>query len=184
MPTTQHVTDLLHDQHRHIQTLFDRVMEAPNRTRRQEAFEELRRFIAVHETAKELVIHPVARRGVDGETVVDHRVAEEEEIVARLAELDDLDVEDPEFNSHLSQLRVTVSQHAEYEEREEFPLLRAVADHDEQILMARAFQAVEAVAPTRPHPGGPEGTASQLLVGTVASVIDRTKDAITKVLRA
>ena len=183
MPTTQHVTDLLHDQHRHIQTLFDRVMEAPNRTRRQEAFEELRRFIAVHETAKELVIHPVARRGVGGDTVVDHRLAEEEEIVARLAALDDLDVEDPEFNSHLSQLRVTVSQHAEYEEQEEFPLLREVADHDEQVQMARAFQAVEAVAPTRPHPGAPDNLATQLLVGPLTSVIDRTKDAITKVLR-
>ena len=44
MPTTKHVTDLLHEQHAHIQTLFDRVMEAPNRTRRSEAFEELRRY--------------------------------------------------------------------------------------------------------------------------------------------
>jgi hypothetical protein len=182
MPTTKHVTDLLREQHAHVQTLFDRVMEAPNRTRRSEAFEELRRYIAVHETAEEMITHPVARAAVAGNSVVEQRLAEEDVLKARLAELDELDVEDPEFASGLSQLRVAISQHMDHEEREEFPLLRIENDDEQQVLLARAVEAIESVAPTRPHPTLGSTATSQLMIGPLASVIDRTKDAIRKVL--
>lgn len=182
MPTTKHVTDLLHEQHLHIQELFDRVVEAPNRTRKQETFEELRRYLAVHETAEELITHPVARAGVDGDTVVDDRVAEEDMLKGLLAELDDLEVEDTAFNQKLENLRVQVRQHIEFEEREEFPLIRNENDDAMQARLARAVEAVEAVAPTRPHPTLGSTATSQLMVGPLASVLDRTKDAIRNVL--
>lgn len=182
MPTTQHVTDLLHEQHLHILELFDRVTQAPNRTRKQETFEELRRYLAVHETAEELVTHPVARAGVDGDTVVDDRVAEEDMLKGLLAELDDLEVEDAAFNDKLQSLHVQVRQHIEFEEREEFPLIRNENDDAMQARLARAIEAVEAVAPTRPHPTLGSSATSQLMVGPLASVLDRTKDAIRKVL--
>lgn len=182
MPTTKHVTDLLHEQHLHIQELFDRVTEAPNRARKQETFEELRRYLAVHETAEELVTHPVARAGVDGDTVVDDRVAEEDMLKGLLAELDDLEVEDAAFNEKLQNLHVQVRQHIEFEEREEFPLIRNETDDAMQARLARAVEAVEAVAPTRPHPTLGSTATSQLMVGPLASVLDRTKDVIRKVL--
>ncbi len=182
MPTTKHVTDLLHEQHLHIHELFDRVLEAPSGARKQETFEELRRYLAVHETAEELVIHPIARAGVDGSTVVDDRVAEEDMLKGLLAELDEMDVEDAAFTEKLESLRVQVRQHIEYEEREEFPLIRNENDDAMQTQMARAIEAVEQVAPTRPHPTLGSGATSQLMVGPLASVVDRTKDAIAKVL--
>jgi hypothetical protein len=182
MPTTKHVTDLLHEQHTHIQALFDRVMEAPNRTRRSEAFEELRRYVAVHETAEEMITHPVARGGGDGGAVANQRLAEENVLKARLAELDELDVEDPEFAGGISQLRVAISQHMEHEEREEFPLLRIGNDDEQQVRLARAVEAIESVAPTRPHPTLGSSATSQLMIGPLASVIDRTRDAIRRVL--
>lgn len=182
MPTTKHVTDLLHEQHQHIQDLFDRVLSAPDGGRRQETFEDLRRYLAVHETAEELVTHPIARAGVDGSTVVDDRVAEEDVLKGLLAELDDSDVDDPAFPEKLENLRVQVRQHIEYEEREEFPLIRNENDDAMQAQMARAIEAVEQVAPTRPHPTLGSGATSQLMVGPLASVVDRTKDAIAKVL--
>lgn len=182
MPTTKHVTDLLHEQHLHIQELFDRVLEAPNAGRKQETFEELRRYLAVHETAEELVTHPIARAGVDGSTVVDDRVAEEDMLKGLLAELDDIEVDDASFNEMLENLRVQVRQHIEFEEREEFPLIRNENDDAMQTQMARAIEAVEQVAPTRPHPTLGSGATSQLMVGPLASVVDRTKDAIAKVL--
>ncbi|HSX68928.1 hemerythrin domain-containing protein [Nocardioides sp.] len=182
MPTTKHVTDLLHEQHQHINELFDRVLAAPNPARKQETFEELRRYLAVHETAEELVTHPIARAGVDGSTVVDDRVAEEDMLKGLLAELDDIEVEDAAFDQKLENLHVQVRQHIEYEEREEFPLLRNENDESMQVQMARAIEAVEQVAPTRPHPTLGSGATSQLMVGPLASVVDRTKDAIAKVL--
>jgi hemerythrin superfamily protein len=182
VPTTKHVTDLLHEQHEHIHELFDRVLAAVEPHARLERFEELRRYLAVHETAEELVTHPVARAGVDGSTVVDDRVAEEDVLKGLLAELDDTDVGDPAFTEKLESLRVQVRQHIEYEEREEFPLIRNENDDAMQAQMARAVEAVEQVAPTRPHPTLGSGATSQLMVGPLASVVDRTKDAIAKVL--
>jgi ElaB/YqjD/DUF883 family membrane-anchored ribosome-binding protein len=181
MPTTKHVTDLLHEQHEHIQELFDRVLAATG-SRKQETFEELRRYLAVHETAEELVTHPVARAGVDGSTVVDDRVAEEDMLKGLLAELDDVDVAEAAFTDKLENLRVQVRQHIEFEEREEFPLIRNENDDAMQTRMARAIEAVEQVAPTRPHPTLGSGATSQLMVGPLASVVDRTRDAIAKVL--
>lgn len=182
--TTRQVTDLLVEQHRHIQELFDRVMEAPGRARRQEAFEELRRFIAVHETAEQLVTHPVARAGSLGDAVVDMRLAEEDHCTRQLARLDGLDVEDPEFASLLSRFRVDVTEHAAAEELEEFPLLQATTDETTLARMARALEAVEAIAPTRPHPETGTSAGAKLLTGPVASLVDRTRDAVEHALRS
>jgi len=182
VPTTKHVTDLLHEQHEHIQQLFERVLAAPTGASKQETFEELRRYLAVYETAEELVTHPIARAGADGSAVVDDRVAEEDMLKGLLAELDAMDVEDAAFTEKLESLRVQVRQHIEYEEREEFPLIRNENDDAMQTQMARAIEAVEQVAPTRPHPTLGSGATSQLMVGPLASVVDRTKDAIAKVL--
>lgn len=182
VPTTKHVTDLLHEQHLHIEELFERVLAAPDGARMQETFEELRRYLAVHETAEELVTHPIARAGVDGSTVVDDRVTEEDMLKGLLAELDDTEVTDPAFAEKIENLHVQVRQHIEFEEREEFPLIRNENDDAMLTQMARAIEAVEQVAPTRPHPTLGSGATSQLMVGPLASVVDRTKDAIGKVL--
>lgn len=47
--------------------------------------------------------------------------------------------------------------------------------------MAAAAKAAEAIAPTHPHAGAESATAN-LLVGPIASVIDRTRDAVRSVL--
>ena len=43
--------------------------------------------------------------------------------------------------------------HAEHEENEEFNKLQRKLDSDDRGRMAKAVQAAEAIAPTRPHPG-------------------------------
>ena len=79
-------------------------------------------------------------------------------------------------------LKTQVLAHAQNEEREEFPLLRSKVDQAELTKMAKAVKATEAIAPTRPHPGVESGTAN-LMVGPIASVIDRTRDAIRAAMR-
>jgi len=54
------VVTLLHEQHRRIRAMFDAVQGADDGSRGQR-FEELRAFLAVHETAEELVVHPRVR---------------------------------------------------------------------------------------------------------------------------
>ena len=52
-------------------------------------------------------------------------------------------------------------------------------DDDER--MARAVEAAEAIAPTRPHPGV-ESPIANLALGPVVAVVDKARDAIRKVL--
>lgn len=176
------VVDLLKAQHVHIRELFDAVGRARSHDTKQAAFEELRRFLAVHETAEELVTHPGARLAEGGNDVVDARLEEETEAKKMLADLDGMDVDETGFTDKLAALKEAVLAHADAEESEEFPLLRA--EHDERRLkrMADAVRAAEAIAPTHPHPSVGSSMTTNLMAGPLASVIDRTRDAVRSVL--
>jgi hemerythrin superfamily protein len=175
------VVELLLEQHEHIRSLFAAVQSAKGATK-QEKFEELRRFLAVHETAEELVTHPNARTAEGGNEVVDARLEEETESKKVLAELDGMSVEDAGFEAKFAELRSSVLAHAKAEEQQEFPLLRA--SNDERMLdkMAQAVRAAEAIAPTHPHPSAGSSMTTNLMAGPLASVIDRTRDVVNKVM--
>jgi hemerythrin superfamily protein len=176
------VVDLLTEQHTHIRELFTELGQATGPAARQEKFEELRRFLAVHETAEALITHPVARLD-DTSDVVDARLEEEDEAKKLLAELDGMDVEAPDWRDRVERLQTAVLAHAAAEESEEFPLLRAQSDPRTRERMARAVTAVEAIAPTHPHPSVGSSMTMNLMTGPLASLVDRTRDAVTKALR-
>jgi hypothetical protein len=178
--TNTDVVALLKGQHQRIRALFDAVEQARG-SERQTRFEELRRFLAVHETAEEMVVHPRARLGEGGNDVVDARLAEEHAAKHVLAQLDGMELSDPAFTPTLAQLRSEVLTHADGEEAEEFPLLEAETDEKTRATMAAAVRAAEAIAPTHPHPGV-ESASANFLAGPLASVVDRTRDAVRSVL--
>ena len=82
------VIDLLIGQHMTIRDLFVEVQTSTGDARRT-AFERLVRMLAVHETAEEQLIHPLARMSVHGGgDVVDDRLAEEHDAKETLAALE------------------------------------------------------------------------------------------------
>lgn len=158
----QGVVELLRQQHQRIREMFDEVERAHGETRKQR-FEDLRRFLAVHETAEELVVHPRARMAEGGNDVVDARLAEEHSAKEVLSRLDGMDTSDSDFTPTLAQLRSAVLEHADSEERDEFPLLLRQNDDKTLARMAQAVRAAEALAPTHPHPGVESMTANLVL---------------------
>lgn len=180
MAAEKTVLEMLLDQHDHISRLFDEVAATAGEQRR-EAFEELRRFLAVHETAEEIVLHPAVGR-YESE-IADARRDEEHAAKESLAELEDLDLVTPDFDVRLAALRALVLDHAAHEELEEFPVLLARCSDQELARMAAALKAMERVAPTHPHPVVGESPAANLLAGPVASLVDRTRDAVTAAMR-
>lgn len=176
------VVDLLKAQHEHIRELFTAVGQARSHDTKQAAFEELRRFLAVHEAAEELITHPTARTAEGGNVVVDARLEEETEAKKMLAELDGMDVEDAGFADKFAALKTAVLDHADAEEREEFPLLRADRDAKTLERMAAAVRAAEAIAPTHPHPSVGSSMTTNLMAGPLTSLVDRTRDAVRAVL--
>jgi hemerythrin superfamily protein len=172
------VVDLLLEQHNEIRTLFSRVAGAQG-TQKRELFQDLVRLLAVHESAEEAVVHPAARRAIDdGDEVVEDRLHEEDQAKHALAELYDLGVDHPEFDTRLAGLADEVIAHATREETEEFRYLREKLPADRLRRMAGAFKVAEKAAPTRPHPATGESAAANLLAGPPVAVFDRIRDAL------
>ncbi|GII00214.1 hemerythrin domain-containing protein [Planobispora takensis] len=171
------VVDLLLAQHSMIRDMFDEVEKA-SAAERPEAFQRLVRLLAVHETAEEEIVHPYARKKLDGgDAVVDDRLAEEHEAKQLLMKMDQAGPEDPQFTENLLLLRAAVEAHARSEERYEFQKLRAYASDAERRAMAAGVKAAEAMAPTHPHPGT-ESATKNLLIGTPVAMMDRARDVI------
>lgn len=181
MDEQEDVIELLVRQHGELRELFAEV-ETAKGAERADAFRRLVRLLAVHETAEEEIVHPAARHGEGGDAIVDARVAEERRAKELLVTMDKIGPEAEGFDTLLVQLRDDVLAHAEHEERDEFPRLRAEYDGDRLRAMAKAVRAAEMIAPTRPHPGV-ESPAANMLLGPPIAVFDRARDLVRSALR-
>ncbi|WP_214411518.1 hemerythrin domain-containing protein [Sphaerisporangium fuscum] len=171
------VIGLLIRQHAMIRDLFDEVERAVGGAR-AESFERLVRLLAIHETAEEEIVHPYARRAIDGgDAVVDERLREENEAKQLLELMEQRGTDDPSFPTHLQKLRLAVEEHARAEERYEFSKLVRETSDAERRTMAIGVKAAEALAPTHPHPGV-ESATKNILVGTPTAIMDRVRDVI------
>ncbi|MCA2240974.1 MULTISPECIES: hemerythrin domain-containing protein [Mycobacterium] len=171
------VVDFLLSQHEQIKARFAETLAASGQAR-EKAFVELRRLLAVHETAEEEIVHPRAKRKIaNGTAVVGKRLHEEHEAKTVLQRLEKLDVDSEEFTRELTTLRDAVIDHAEHEEHDEFAKLGEELSADELERMGRAAQLAEAIAPTRPH-AGVESQVANLAAGPFAAMLDRARDAI------
>ncbi|WP_117209598.1 hemerythrin domain-containing protein [Allorhizocola rhizosphaerae] len=176
----QDVVELLLQQHQQIKDMFARLERAGG-AERERLFHYLVRFLAVHESAEEMVVHPAARDS--DERVVQQRLGEENEAKHALAKLYDMGVDHPQFATRLSMVGASVIQHAEREEAEEFPLLLRDNSPEKLQRMAAMVRAAEATAPTRPHPGAGESAMANILAGPPLAVFDRIRDAIRDAIR-
>ncbi|KAB1909263.1 hemerythrin domain-containing protein [Micromonospora sp. AMSO1212t] len=174
------VVDLLLAQHAEIERLFLLVIGGTGDTRR-DAFDDLVKLLAAHETAEEEVIHPLARTlpGSGGDAMVDERLAEERQAKETLQTLIAGGVDAGGFDTGIVLLRDAVLTHSRYEERYEFPHLRQHVPADRLRSLATAVRAAEATAPTRPHPSA-QSAKGNLAAGPALAVVDRVRDAIRK----
>lgn len=178
MNNREDVITFLTRQHAEIRALFDEVSTSTGH-QRADAFDRLRRLLAVHETAEEQVVHPRARKEIpDGDSVVDARLREEHDGKVALAALEDYDLDSTEFETGLRNLQGDVLAHADAEERLEFPQLAEQLDDSQLERMRTAARLAESTAPTHPHPGVESATANTL-AGPFASMLDRARDLIT-----
>lgn len=176
--STDDVVKFLKDQHNLIKDMFEEVFSASEAKAREKAFIDLRKLLAVHETAEEMVVHPrVRHEAAKGDEIVDARLEEEHKAKEMLSNLESMDVSSPQFIEELAKFRDAVLDHAEHEENEEFTQLERNLTSDDRERMAKAVLAAEAISPTRPHPGV-ESAKMNFAAGPFASMIDRARDLI------
>ncbi|WP_066372855.1 hemerythrin domain-containing protein [Herbidospora mongoliensis] len=120
-------------QHALIRDLFDEV-ERSQPADRRETFERLRRLLAVHEEAEEVVVHPVALARLNGGAeIVANRRTEARKVRELLT---GLDPDSHDFTRHLEILRAWVFAHVTAEERYEYCALDSLTSAAERHVMA------------------------------------------------
>lgn len=176
------VIGLLLRQHQEIRRLFAETEKSRGRER-EDTFDRLRHLLAVHETAEEEIVHPEARRTLDnGDEVVDARLEEENQAKRLLEEIERVGPQAANFTTLLRQLKQAVLEHAEHEERDEFPQFSQRHPAYQREAMGKALKVALATAPTHPHPGVESATAN-LLIGPYAAMLDRSRDVVRAALK-
>ncbi|HEX4791506.1 MAG TPA: hemerythrin domain-containing protein [Actinospica sp.] len=169
------VVSVLLEQHAKIRELFQQTGLAHGEAR-QRAFDELRELLAVHEAGEEIVVRPVSRQHAEG-SVAEARNEEEKEAASALVELEKLDVDSSDFAREFAKLEHDVSEHADAEEADEFPVILGTVDHDKQLKMGARLLKVERTAPTHPHPAAAGSPTAQKVAGPFAGLLDKARDA-------
>ena len=177
-PRTRTITEVLHEQHELIKDLFDQVA-ATTGQERIDVFDCLRAMLAVHETAEEELVHPAVKRmGDDAAAAVRERLDEESAAKRLLSTLERMGPDADGFDDLFADFQAAVIEHAEAEEAEVFPFLDQGMSDEELRTMADTFEVLEAMAPTHPHPHGPESALGNLAVGPFVAMVDKVRDAI------
>jgi hemerythrin superfamily protein len=178
--STTRATDLLRRQHQQVKETFSQLEQAAGE-QRAELFDCLRRTLAVHETAEEIVIHPAGKLlGAEVAKIVESRLSEEAQAKRELADLEKLGPDGDGFGVKLLAFRRMVEGHAGAEEAELFPVLEARLDADELGRMGDEIEIAEAMAPTHPHPHGPTSGIGNQLVGPFVAMVDKVRDKLAK----
>lgn len=172
------VIRILLEQHARIRTLFKDIHDAAVESRAA-LFAELRATLVVHETAEQLILRPVSEKVTD-HAVIQGRLEEEEEATKVLADLEKLDADSSQFHELLTAFERSVDEHAQAEEELEFPAILAACTIEQRKKLGTMVSAAERIAPTHPHPAVAGSTAATVLTLPIASIVDRTRDAIAK----
>jgi hypothetical protein len=171
----QLLKDTLEEQHGRIKALL-RLVEDSHGEARAQAFVDLRRFLAAHETVEQVVMHPMAREGHETAKVAEQRVSEEGAATSAIEVLEQFDVDSAQFSERFAALAKDVLAHAEAEEHAELPAYLAQASGDDVADVVAALGQVDAVA-ARVGTGGIAGTPG------FAGMLERAKSELASLSR-
>lgn len=167
---------LLEEDHRLVETRLSELDTAGPATR-GELFWKLTNDLVRHEVAEEVVLYPALRKVPGGDQVADARVAEQSEAEQLLAKMEKMDAESPDFVRELAKLKAAVLEHAKAEEETAFAMVLGAVGPDQRVELGKRYAKAKEAAPTHPHPHAPDSPPGNVVLGPVAALVDRVRDA-------
>jgi hemerythrin superfamily protein len=137
MPEQQDVVQLIMDDHREVERLFEAL-----KTKREDRpllLPQLASLLIAHSRAEEAEVYPAARDEAGETDEVAHSQEEHEEADAMLEELAGLEPDSAEFDAKLEELTKAVLHHVEEEEEKVLPGMRERLSPERLDELARAF---------------------------------------------
>lgn len=160
------------------------LIEKAERSRVWDMFWDLTNDLVRHEVAEEEIVYPEVRKSLPaGDRLADERIAEQSEAEQLLAEMEKAGADDPQLMVRLTKLRKDVLAHAEKEETEVFAPLQQAIDDERRAELGQRYEKAKSAAPTHPHPNAPDTPPGDMMLGPVAALVDRTRDAFHKLSR-
>lgn len=122
--------ELLTNQHREVEDLFEELENATDSGDRQALFEELADNLAIHTAIEERHFYPTVRASETEEIL---RESAEEHLAAKrtLVDLLDMPPSDEAFDAKLAVLKEQIEHHVKEEEKNLFPKVRKLLDADQ-----------------------------------------------------
>lgn len=172
------VVELLLRDHKKATRLLERIESTPPQSL-AEYFCNLREELVRHEVAEELIVYPAFRKHVErGDAIADSCIHEQAEAEKALAALEKEDLAGDSFRDQLTELRQSVLAHAGHEEADVFPGLERALDPVELGELGDRYEKALAAAPTHPHPHAPDTPPGNVMLGPIAALVDRVRDAM------
>jgi len=140
------IYDVIKQDHERHRDLLARIDETSGDTAvRRRLFEEFRRELTAHANAEEQTLYAVLLENPKSQEQARHGIAEHKRGDDVLADLDDLDFDNPGWLARFRKLRHEVEHHMEEEEEDVFASARDVLDDARAIELARKFEHREQV---------------------------------------
>jgi hemerythrin superfamily protein len=134
------VIDEVLSDHEQIEWYLEQVSIETGR-HKSEMFDQLTQYLEMHESAEQAVVHPQVETIDDA--VAEERLEEESEADRMLGQLRAMGVDDPRFDALFADFKEAVLRHAQREERQEHPKLRASVSEERLTEMAEEFLVAE-----------------------------------------
>ncbi|HEV2888731.1 MAG TPA: hemerythrin domain-containing protein [Jatrophihabitans sp.] len=184
MDEQRDVIEILTHDHREVEQMFAELdslrgaADEQSRTRRKDVAEQVTIELIRHAVAEEAAVYPKVKEKVS-QAEAERALREHAEAERTLKRLEKLRAEDPGFEVELQTLMTEIREHVAEEENEMFPHMRTIFSQEELVKIGQQVEAVKKIAPTRPHPSAPDKPPGNLMVGPVAGLFDRLRDALT-----
>jgi hemerythrin superfamily protein len=122
--------ELLEQQHREVEKLFEKIEKAESEEKKEELFDEMADALAVHAAIEEQHFYP-ATKDARTEELLTEAVEEHLAVKRIIADLLEMDPDDAQFDAKIRVLKENVERHVEEEEGELFPKVSKVHSKDE-----------------------------------------------------
>src|SRR5690625_2498008 len=176
----QDVVDFLTDDHELMLELLGQIEDTADPQKRRDLADTVIAEVMRHSVAEEMHVYPVMETHLpNGAEEVEHDKQEHDEIVDVMKQMEDLDADDPSFMGQVGELQSQLHHHADDEENDQFPKLRANVPAKDLVSLRATVETAMKLAPTRPHPNAPHSELFHKTIGPGVGMVDRLRDALT-----
>ena len=137
MEVTVSIFDVIKDDHRKVEQLFEDIREASDPDDRFSLFESLREELTIHTRAEEEVLYKRLRSRMQDQ--MKEAYQEHEDALALCAKLQDLEPNDRDFLRTLDLLEQAIQHHVKEEEDEILPQAKSIVGADADNRLAAEF---------------------------------------------